>query len=135
MKNQTRINRLLTVLLLLCVLFVCMAGTAMAAEDCAHVFADGKCTACGVTGGYCGAEPDEGDAEGDEGGAESVWWTLTDSNSVLTIGGTGAMADYVIPLDRPWHDSCSGITSLSIQEGVTPQRQRMPRGLQRPGLG
>ena len=50
MKSQTRINRLLTVLLLLCVLFVCMAGTAMAAEECAHVFADGQCTACGVTG-------------------------------------------------------------------------------------
>ena len=119
MKNQTRINKLLTALLVLCVLFVCMAGTAMAAEDCAHVFADGQCTACGVTGGYCGAEPDEGDEEGDEGGAESVWWTLTDSNSVLTIGGEGAMADYAIPLDRPWHDSCSGITSLSIEEGVT----------------
>ena len=112
MKNQTRINQLLTVLLLLCVLFVCMAGTAMAAEECAHVFADGQCTACGVTGGYCGAETDEG-------GAESVWWTLTDGNSVLTIGGTGAMKDYAIPLDRPWHDSCSGITSLSIGEGVT----------------
>ena len=67
MKNHTRINKLLTVLLLLCVLFVCMAGAAMAAEDCAHVFADGKCSTCGVTGGYCGAETNEG-------GAESVWW-------------------------------------------------------------
>ena len=33
MKNQTRINQLLTVLLTLCVLFVCMAGTAFAAEN------------------------------------------------------------------------------------------------------
>ncbi|MBR3905698.1 MAG: hypothetical protein IKJ51_08350, partial [Clostridia bacterium] len=33
MKNQTCINQLLTVLLLLCVLFVCMAGTAFAAEN------------------------------------------------------------------------------------------------------
>ncbi len=33
MKNHTRINQLLTVLLLLCVLFVCMAGTAFAAEN------------------------------------------------------------------------------------------------------
>ena len=32
MKNQTRINKMLTVLLTLCVLFVCMAGSAMAEE-------------------------------------------------------------------------------------------------------
>ena len=109
MKNQTRINQLLTVLLLLCVSFVCMAGTAMAAEDCAHVFADGQCTACGVTGGYCGAETNEG-------GEQSVTWTLADNH--LVISGTGAMADYTSS-NPPWADYCDSVTNLVIEDGVT----------------
>ena len=105
MKNQTRINKLLTVLLLLCVLFVCMAGTAMAAEDCAHVFAGGKCSTCGVTGGYCGAVGD------------NVKWTLVDG--AFTVTGTGAMANYGSDTDRPWNASAGSVTSLTIGEGVT----------------
>ncbi|MBR2420821.1 MAG: leucine-rich repeat domain-containing protein, partial [Oscillospiraceae bacterium] len=109
MKNQTRINQLLTVLLLLCVLFVCMAGTAMAAEECDHVFADGKCSTCGVMGGYCGAETNEG-------GEQSVTWTLADNHLVIT--GTGAMADYTSST-RPWADYCDSVTNLVIEDGVT----------------
>lgn len=44
MKNHTRINKLLTVLLLLCVLFVCMAGTAKAEGDVASVTINGETT-------------------------------------------------------------------------------------------
>ena len=106
MKNHTRINKLLTVLLLLCVSFVCMAGTAKAAEDCAHVFADGKCSTCGVMGGYCGAEGD----------GTNLVWTLNDGTFAIT--GTGAMADYTSST-RPWADYCDSVTNLVIEDGVT----------------
>ena len=106
MKNHTRINKLLTVLLLLCVSFVCMAGTAMAAEDCAHVFADGQCTTCGIIGGYCGAEGD----------GTNLVWTLNDGTFAIT--GTGAMADYTSST-RPWADYYDSVTNLVIEDGVT----------------
>ena len=70
-----------------------------------HAFADGVCTGCGVTGGYCGAEGD------------NVKWTLVDGT--LTITGTGAMADYDSFKDRPWYTYRNSITALTIQEGVT----------------
>ncbi len=56
--------------------------------------------------GYCGAEGNE----------QSVWWTLVDGT--LTIGGTGAMADYDYK-ELPWYNSTKSVTALVIQEGVT----------------
>ncbi|MBR4081890.1 MAG: leucine-rich repeat domain-containing protein, partial [Clostridia bacterium] len=74
-----------------------------------HAFADGACTACGVTGGYCGAAANAG-------GVQSVVWTYR--NGVLTIKGEGAMADYEGGNGRPWHTWLTSLTSVYIGEGV-----------------
>lgn len=79
--------------LAMCVLFVCMAGTAMAA-----------------TSGYCGKPSNEG-------GANSVTWTLADDGT-LTISGTGAMYDYWVGADSPWKGSKS-VKKVVIENGVT----------------
>ena len=58
--------------------------------------------------GYCGASTNEG-------GAESVVWSLEDG--VLTIDGEGAITDYYdVP---PWYSSRSDITEAVIKSGVT----------------
>ena len=58
--------------------------------------------------GFCGADTNEG-------GAESVAWSLEDG--VLTISGEGEMADYDdVP---PWYSSRSDITEAVIESGVT----------------
>ena len=66
-------------------------------------------TACedkivGFVGGDCGA---------------TVTWKLASTSGVLTISGTGAMADYDNPSGQPWKDDRSSITSVVIEEGVT----------------
>ena len=71
--------------------------------------------------GFCGAETNEG-------GAESVAWSLDDSG-VLTISGTGDMADYDYDYDfdfgawqgqkAPWDAYAAVITSVIIESGVT----------------
>ncbi len=71
--------------------------------------------------GFCGAETNEG-------GAESVAWSLDDSG-VLTISGTGDMADYDFDYDfdfgawqgqkAPWDAYAAVITSVIIESGVT----------------
>ena len=69
--------------------------------------------------GFCGAETNEG-------GAESVAWSLDDSG-VLTISGTGDMADYDFDFDfgawqgqkAPWDAYAAVITSVIIESGVT----------------
>ena len=63
--------------LALCMLFVCMAGSAMAASS-----------------GTCGKTSNVG-------GAESVTWVLDDSGT-LTISGSGAMYNYGVSNDSPW---------------------------------
>ena len=56
--------------------------------------------------GTCGAEGD------------NLTWALS-CDGVLTISGTGAMADYESSSDVPWIDYRSDIQSLVIEEGVT----------------
>ena len=48
---------------------------------------------------------------------DNLTWTLSDS--VLTISGTGAMADYTYNSYAPWHDYRSSIQSVIITDGVT----------------
>ncbi len=45
--------------------------------------------------------------------------TVTYADGVLTISGTGAMANYDDASNRPWNTYASDITSISIGEGVT----------------
>ena len=47
-----------------------------------------------------------------------VTWTLT-SDGVLTISGTGAMANYQSLSEIPWYSNRNVITSVVIEEGVT----------------
>ena len=74
-----------------------------------HNYVDGVCRYCGNEGvayldvGNCG---------------ESVAWTLTESG-VLTISGTGAMANYTASNPAPWNAYKSGIQSVVISDGVT----------------
>lgn len=56
--------------------------------------------------GTCGAEGD------------NLTWTLTD-DGILTISGTGEMANYYYASHAPWRSYGSNITSVIIQEGIT----------------
>ena len=58
--------------------------------------------------GTCGAEDD----------GSNVSWTL-DSDGVLTISGSGAMAEQNTSIDSPWYHSRSGISTVVITDGVT----------------
>ena len=49
---------------------------------------------------------------------DNVTWSL-DSNGILTISGTGAMADYASYPHAPWYSYRSSITSAVIESGVT----------------
>ena len=64
-----------------------------------------------ISQGYCGAEGHE----------EDVTWVLknTSHNYALTISGTGAMADYDNPFERPWDSYANGIETIVIEDGVT----------------
>ena len=64
-----------------------------------------------ISQGYCGAEGHE----------EDVTWVLknTSHNYTLTISGTGAMADYDNPFERPWYSYAKGIETIVIEDGVT----------------
>lgn len=74
-----------------------------------HNYKDGVCSWCGNEGvdyvdvGTCG---------------EYVAWKLT-ADGVLTISGTGAMADYSTSAYAPWYSLRSQIQSVVIKEGVT----------------
>ncbi|MBR3613152.1 MAG: leucine-rich repeat protein [Bacteroidaceae bacterium] len=48
---------------------------------------------------------------------ESATWSL--NNGVLTIGGTGAMADYANANATPWKDYRTAITTIVVGEGIT----------------
>ena len=109
------------------------------AEKCTDDTLNVWCDVCGVQGvsacqgedtavayeivanGTCGAQGNE----------SSVTWSL-DSDGTLTISGTGAMADYELVLEwpyhytTPWHDTDnddqyqnSNIKKVVVEEGVT----------------
>lgn len=64
------------------------------------------------TSGYCGAENQE----------ESVQWAFNKETGVLTISGTGRMADYKYSNTedtRPWAAFANVIKEVKIEEGVT----------------
>ncbi len=81
---------------------------------CPHTsFNNGVCAECDVTGGYCGAETNEG-------GAESVRWAISEDGSILTILGEGAMADYKGYSNNPWwREYSQKITTIVICDGIT----------------
>ena len=49
----------------------------------------------------------------------NVTWNLGFKTGVLTISGTGTMADYSSYTDVPWYDYRSSIESIVINDGVT----------------
>ena len=61
---------------------------------------------CVIASGTCGAQGD------------NLTWTLT-CNSVLTISGTGAMADYSIYNPAPWYSHVLSVKAVVVNEGVT----------------
>ena len=48
---------------------------------------------------------------------ETVTWSVEDG--VLTIKGTGKMADYKTETDVPWYEHRSEITEIVVEEGIT----------------
>ena len=62
---------------------------------------------CSTASGTCGAD------------GENLTWVFNCDNSVLTISGTGAMADYSGSSSVPWHDYQAAIRTAIISEGVT----------------
>ena len=60
----------------------------------------------------CGAITNE------DGETTNLQWSL-DSEGVLTISGSGAMADYESASDAPWYDYINSISSVVIASGVT----------------
>ncbi len=50
---------------------------------------------------------------------ENLTWSFDDSTGTLTIGGTGAMADYTNVAGVPWRSHHSSIKSVIIGNGVT----------------
>ncbi len=50
---------------------------------------------------------------------DHVWYSLTESDTVLSIGGVGRMPDFTKLNEIPWYSSRSKITSLNIEEGIT----------------
>ena len=61
-----------------------------------------------VASGTCGAEGD----------GSNLTWTLT-ADSMLTISGTGAMADYNTQSQQPWYEYQGSIKACTIADGVT----------------
>ena len=55
---------------------------------------------------------------GTSGHESEVTWTLI-SDGVLTISGSGAMADYANASGQPWYSNSASITSVVVGSGVT----------------
>ncbi len=78
-------------------------GAEVETSDC--TYENGRCTVCGVLGGFCGGEGD----------GTNLVWTLKDG--ALTILGEGAMANY--NNDAPWYEYNHTVTSIIVGDGVT----------------
>ena len=48
-----------------------------------------------------------------------VSYSYVESTHTLTISGTGAMADYDDPSERPWNSYVEEIETVIIEDGVT----------------
>lgn len=48
----------------------------------------------------------------------AVTWSLTDSNTTLTISGDGNMTNYATKEDAPWYNYRAGIAKIVINSGV-----------------
>ena len=51
--------------------------------------------------------------------SDNVTWSFDSATGKLTIGGTGAMADFGAVTDQPWNAYASSITSVEIADTVT----------------
>lgn len=51
--------------------------------------------------------------------SDNVTWSFDTATGKLTIGGTGAMADFGAVTDQPWNAYASSITSVEIADTVT----------------
>ena len=91
---KTRKIRLLSALLALAMLLA-LLPTAAFAEDSTKIKYD-----CGKNG-------------------DNVIATLDTVTGVMTISGTGAMADYVVENDQPWYGQKGSIKKIVIENGVT----------------
>ena len=49
---------------------------------------------------------------------ESVTWALDDTG-ILTVSGSGAMADYASPSASPWYSQRESIKTIIVEDGVT----------------
>ena len=87
-----RVRKLASLTLALVLLLALLPGSVFAADV--------------VAGGSCGAE------------GSNVIWSL-DSEGVMTISGSGAMADYTRDVSPPWQGRERSITKVKISSGVT----------------
>ena len=55
----------------------------------------------------------------DIGSCGTVSYSYVESTHTLTISGTGAMADYENPSERPWNSYAGEIETVIIEDGVT----------------
>ena len=62
-----------------------------------------------ATSGTCGAD----------GNAESVNWSFASDDGVLTISGSGDMADYTTASPAPWQEHKDSVTKVKVEDGVT----------------
>lgn len=58
-------------------------------------------------------------ADDDSGSCGTVSYSYVESTHTLTISGTGAMADYENPSERPWDSYVEEIETIVIEDGVT----------------
>ena len=58
-------------------------------------------------------------ADDDSGSCGTVSYSYVESTHTLTISGTGAMADYENPSERPWNSYVEEIETVIIEDGVT----------------
>ena len=71
-----------------------------------HNFVNGVCSGCGAITGICGAN------------GYNLTYLLT-TDGVLTISGSGEMADYSTSGPAPWFSERTRITSVVLTDGVT----------------
>ncbi len=50
---------------------------------------------------------------------EAAAWSLSEDETVLTISGSGPMADYRSAKEAPWRYSADAVTTLRVESGVT----------------